>query len=174
MQIVFEAPRIASEDSYWEIQSSSRYRLEGIFSKFFGPPWSIWLSWKLQQNHLYWWSFPHRIVRGDPVLVCEFLFPVLSQKSQIGPWPRYFEKYRDTPPIFIAILLQKYALFLAQKVVYTPPICITIRLPLYRDALAEVFRERESGCAKGAAKGSCGETVVQKGVFGESVSSLLP
>ena len=31
-----------------------------------------------------------------------------------------------------------------------------------------------SGCAKGAAKGSCGETVVQKGVFGESVSSLPP
>ena len=26
--------------------------------------------------------------------------------------------------------------------------------------------------AKGAAKASCGETVVQKGVFGESVSSL--
>ena len=34
--------------------------------------------------------------------------------------------------------------------------------------------ERASGRAKGAAKGSCGETVVQKGVFGESVSSLLP
>ena len=33
---------------------------------------------------------------------------------------------------------------------------------------------RVSGRAKGAAKGSCGETVVQKGVFGESVSSLLP
>ena len=32
----------------------------------------------------------------------------------------------------------------------------------------------ESGCAKGAAKGSCGETIVQKGVFGESVSSLPP
>ena len=31
-----------------------------------------------------------------------------------------------------------------------------------------------SGCAKGAAKGSCGETVVQKGIFGESVSSLPP
>ena len=30
------------------------------------------------------------------------------------------------------------------------------------------------GRANGAAKGSCGETVVQKGVFGESVSSLLP
>ena len=32
----------------------------------------------------------------------------------------------------------------------------------------------ESGRAKGAAKGSCGETVVQQGVFGESVSSLPP
>ena len=32
----------------------------------------------------------------------------------------------------------------------------------------------KSGRAKGAAKGSCGEMVVQKGVFGESISSLLP
>ena len=31
-----------------------------------------------------------------------------------------------------------------------------------------------SECAKGAAKASCGETVVQKGFFGESVSSLPP
>ena len=30
------------------------------------------------------------------------------------------------------------------------------------------------GRAKGAAKGSCGATVVQKGDFGESVSSLPP
>ena len=30
------------------------------------------------------------------------------------------------------------------------------------------------GHAEGAAKAPCGETVVQKGVFGESVSSLLP
>ena len=30
------------------------------------------------------------------------------------------------------------------------------------------------GCATGAEKASCGETVVQKGVFGESVSSLHP
>ena len=43
--------------------------------------------------------------------------------------PDTFEKYRDTPPVSIAILLHKYALFLAQRVVYTPPICITIRLP---------------------------------------------
>ena len=33
---------------------------------------------------------------------------------------------------------------------------------------------RVSGIAPGAAKTSCGETVVQKGVFGESVSSLPP
>ena len=32
----------------------------------------------------------------------------------------------------------------------------------------------DSECAKGAAKASCGETVVRKGVFGESVSSLPP
>ena len=37
-----------------------------------------------------------------------------------------------------------------------------------------LFKSIPWGCAKGAAKGSCGETVVQKGVFGESVSSLLP
>ena len=30
-----------------------------------------------------------------------------------------FEKYRDTPPICIAMLLQRYALFLAESSVYT-------------------------------------------------------
>ena len=39
---------------------------------------------------------------------------------------------------------------------------------------ALVQTNENSGRAKGAAKGSCGETVVQKGVFGESVSSLPP
>ena len=34
--------------------------------------------------------------------------------------------------------------------------------------------EEKSERAKGAAKASCGETVVRKGVFGESVSSLPP
>ena len=33
---------------------------------------------------------------------------------------------------------------------------------------------RNGGGAKGVAKASCGEAVVQKGVFGESVSSLPP
>ena len=48
-------------------------------------------------------------------------------------------------------------------------------LPLSCGFQAPTFRRpRLSGCAKGAAKGSCGEMVVQKGVFGESVSPLPP
>ena len=35
-------------------------------------------------------------------------------------------------------------------------------------------KTQEWGRAKGAEKALCGETVVQKGVFGESVSSLPP
>ena len=49
-----------------------------------------------------------------------------------------FEKYRDTPPISIAILLQNYALPLAESSIYatnlyrdTPPICIAILLQKY-------------------------------------------
>ena len=37
-----------------------------------------------------------------------------------------------------------------------------------------MFLPHQSERANGAAKASCGETVVQKGVFGESVSSLPP
>ena len=44
-----------------------------------------------------------------------------------------------------------------------------------RGHLGGILRDNFQGVrAKGAAKGSCGETVVQKGVFGESVSSLPP
>ena len=53
--------------------------------------------------------------------------------------PDTFEKYRDTPPISIAILLQKYALFLAESSIYTtnvyhdtPPICIAMLLQEYK------------------------------------------
>ena len=59
------------------------------------------------------------------------------------PDPDTFEKYRDTPPISIAILLQNYALLLAESSIYTtnlyhdtPPICIT---HLYDDTFAEVL-----------------------------------
>ena len=73
-----------------------------------------------------------------------------TQKTQIlvSFWFRYslvslqdpdtFEKYCDTPPTSIAILLQKYALPLAESSIYatnlyhdTPPICIAIFLQKY-------------------------------------------
>ena len=63
------------------------------------------------------------------------------RRAQSTPDPDTFEKYRDTPPISIAILLQKYALFW-QKVVYTPPICITIRLPFVSRYFCESIRVR--------------------------------
>ena len=52
------------------------------------------------------------------------------RRVKATPDPNTFEKYRDTPPISIAILLQKYA-FLAESNIYNtnlyhdlPPICI--------------------------------------------------
>ena len=54
------------------------------------------------------------------------------------PDPDILEKYRDTPPISIAILLQKYGLLLAESSLYTsklyhdaPPIFIAILLQKY-------------------------------------------
>ena len=54
------------------------------------------------------------------------------------PDPDTFEKYRDTPPICIVILLQKYALRFAESSIYTtnlyldpPPICIAMLLQKY-------------------------------------------
>ena len=63
---------------------------------------------------------------------------VLLRRITSTPDPDTFEKYRDTPPISIAILLQKYALLLAESSIYTtnlyhdtPPICIAILLQKY-------------------------------------------
>ena len=60
------------------------------------------------------------------------------KKVTSTPDPDTFEKYRDTPPISIAILLQKYALLLVESSIYntnlyhdTPPICIAILLQKY-------------------------------------------
>ena len=54
------------------------------------------------------------------------------------PDPDTFEKYRDTPLISIAILLQSYALLLAESSTFaakfyhdTPPICIAMFLQKY-------------------------------------------
>ena len=65
--------------------------------------------------------------------------PLPLKRVQSTPDPDTFDKYRDTPPISIAILLQKYAaLFLAESNIYTtnlyhdtPPICIAILLQKY-------------------------------------------
>ena len=56
---------------------------------------------------------------------------VLSSKItrvKATPDPDTFEKYRDTPPISMACFCKSMPSSW-QKVVYTPPICITIRLP---------------------------------------------
>ena len=60
------------------------------------------------------------------------------RRAKSTPDPDTFEKYRDTPPTSIAILLQKYALFLAESCIYTtnlyhdtPHICIAILLQKY-------------------------------------------
>ena len=62
----------------------------------------------------------------------------LIRRVESTPDPNTFEKYRDTPPISIAILLQKYALRLAESSIYTtnlyhdmPPISIAILLRKY-------------------------------------------
>ena len=62
----------------------------------------------------------------------------MVQERHINPDTDIFEKYRDTPPISIAILLQKHALPLAESSTYTtnlyhdmPPICIAILLQKY-------------------------------------------
>ena len=61
------------------------------------------------------------------------------RRVESTPDPDIFEKYCDTPPISIAILLQKYALPLAESSknttnLYrdTPPICIAILLQKYQ------------------------------------------
>ena len=50
------------------------------------------------------------------------------------PDPDTFEEYRDTPSISVAILLQKYALLLAESSIYTTN-RITIPLPLVQNRL---------------------------------------
>ena len=62
-----------------------------------------------------------------------------SRRITLTPDPDTFEKYRDTPPISIATLLQKYALLLAESSAYTtnlyrdtPPICTAILLQKYQ------------------------------------------
>ena len=55
----------------------------------------------------------------------------ISEESHRPPDPDTFERHRDTPPISIAMLLRKYALFLAERSIHTSN--------LYRDASSEVL-----------------------------------
>ena len=55
-----------------------------------------------------------------------YLTFIRSVKST--PDPDTFEKYRDTPPISMAYFCKSMPPSW-QRVAYTPPICITIRLP---------------------------------------------
>ena len=63
---------------------------------------------------------------------------VVIQESQIDPWPRYFWKVSRYASHFYGILLQRYALLLAESSIYTTnlyhdaaPICIAILLRKY-------------------------------------------
>ena len=69
---------------------------------------------------------------GEPLGAPARLF---IRRVKSTPDPDIFEKYRDTPPISIAIFLQKYALLLAEVSIYTTnlyhdmaPICIAMLL----------------------------------------------
>ena len=59
---------------------------------------------------------------------CQFKSLRLLRRVKSTPDPDTFEKYRDTPPISMAYFCKSMPPSW-QKVVYTPPICITIRLP---------------------------------------------
>ena len=65
---------------------------------------------------------------GDVSPLDFLLLQGFSGESNRPLTPIHVKKYRDTPPISMAYFC-KCMPSLWQKVVYTPPICITIRLP---------------------------------------------
>ena len=87
-------------------------------------------------------SHPHTLAVWAPKYTLTYT-PNPLPKPKLGrvkstPDPDTFEKYRDTPPISIAILLQKYALFSAESSIYaanlyhdTAPIYIAALLQKY-------------------------------------------
>ena len=64
---------------------------------------------------------------------------IYFQENPIDPDPDTIEKYCDTPPTSIAILLMPP---LCRKLVYTPPICITMRLPFVSRYFCRSIRVR--------------------------------
>ena len=79
-----------------------------------------------------------KVMTSEPMVTAKALLRRsvnILRRATSTPDPDTFEKYRCTPPISIAILLQKYALLLAESGIYTtnlyhdtPPICIAVLL----------------------------------------------
>ena len=64
----------------------------------------------------------------EKLFMCQMFMCLSSGESNRPLTPIHVKKYRDTPPICMAYFC-KCMPSPWQKVVYTPPICITIRLP---------------------------------------------
>ena len=93
--------------------------------------------------------------------------PASNLKSQRFNSLRFLLRFL---PLFARICSRFYAVVLQFQIV-------AIRIRCGSDSRfghLSSRRSSDSERAKGAAKASCGETVVQNGVFGESVSSLPP
>ena len=74
-----------------------------------------------------WHCRRRTVLRGTFVFFWAVAY-VFSGESNRPLTPIHAKKYRDTPPISMAYFCKSMP-SLWQKVVYTPPICITIRLP---------------------------------------------
>ena len=67
------------------------------------------------------------------------------KRVESTPDPNTSEKYRDTPPISIAILLQKYALLSAESTNIHHQFVSRCASHLYRDTFAEVLGQGSLG-----------------------------
>ena len=65
-----------------------------------------------------------------------------NQESRIDPWPRYFRKSIAIHLPFLSRYFCKCAPSAWQKIVYTPPICITICLPFVSRYICRSIRVR--------------------------------
>ena len=92
-----------------------------------------------QSTYFSWQTLNCQIVPALPPTVLHL--EDYSGESNRPMTPILFEKYRDTPPISIAILCKSMPSFW-QRVVYTPPICITIRLPFVSRCFCRSIRVR--------------------------------
>ena len=74
-----------------------------------------------------------------PIFCYSLLLTAIFRRVKSTPDPDTFEEYRDAPPISIAILLQKYALLLAESKYIQHQFVSRYGSHLYRDTFAEVL-----------------------------------